>query len=75
VPTFNNTAFKEAFQQAFLSTVISLDANEHIDPTVITPYWASWSQGRTEMLFNKTVDDQPVVKTFATNPGLLARCA
>jgi len=74
-PTFNNTAFMKAFQQAFLSTAIFLDTNDHFDPTDITPYWPSWSQGHTEMLFNKTDNDEPLVQTFRTDPGVLARCA
>jgi len=73
-PTFNNTAFINAFQQAFQSTVISLDANNHIDPVDILPYWPSWLQSQTEMIFNKTADNKPVVQTIATDPGLLARC-
>jgi len=74
-PTFNNTAFMKAFQQAFLSTAISLDPNDHFDPTNITPHWPSWLQGHAEMLFNKTDDDKPVVQTFTTDPGLVGRCA
>jgi acetylcholinesterase len=65
----------KAFQQAFLSTAISLDPNDHFDPTNITPYWPSWLQGHAEMLFNKTDDDKPVVQTFTTDPGLVGRCA
>jgi hypothetical protein len=63
-PTFNNTAFQKACQQAFLSTMIFLNPDDHINPTDITPYWPSWSQGHAEMLFNKTDDDKPVVQTY-----------
>jgi hypothetical protein len=73
-PTFNNTAFKQAFQHAFLSTAIFLDANHHFDTTDITPHWPIWSPSNTEMLFNKTNDDKPVVQTFTTDLGLLERC-
>ncbi|KIM80547.1 hypothetical protein PILCRDRAFT_72971 [Piloderma croceum F 1598] len=72
-PTFNNTNFQKAFQDAFLSTAISLNANSHIN-YVITPEWPDWSQGHTEMLFNKTENNEPVVKTFTTDPEVLERC-
>ncbi|KAJ7829003.1 Alpha/Beta hydrolase protein [Mycena olivaceomarginata] len=62
VPIFNNTAFVDAFAQTFTSFAISLDPNIKVDPRSITPKWNKWDVGQTEMLFNKTDTDAPVVR-------------
>ena len=51
------------------------DVNIKFDPTNITPYWAEYDIGETEMLFNRTRADVPVVTPFQTDPTLLQRCA
>ncbi|KAJ3852552.1 Alpha/Beta hydrolase protein [Lentinula lateritia] len=72
-PGFNNTDFLAAFQAAFMSFVISQDPNDKLSPT-ITPSWNLYSQGNTEMIFNKTVDGQPDVGVNSTDNDLLERC-
>ncbi|KAJ3905867.1 Alpha/Beta hydrolase protein [Lentinula edodes] len=72
-PGFNNTDFLAAFQAAFMSFVISQDPNDKLSPT-ITPSWNIYSQGNTEMIFNKTVDEQPDVNVNSTDNDLLERC-
>ncbi|KAJ7889187.1 alpha beta-hydrolase [Mycena leptocephala] len=73
IPFFNNTAFIDAFAQTFTSFAISLDPNIKISRT-ITPKWNIWSAGNTEMLFNKTDNDIPVVTSIKTSDSLLERC-
>ncbi|KAK0442401.1 alpha/beta-hydrolase [Armillaria borealis] len=70
-PTFVNPEFLKAWQQSFLSIAMSLNPN---DVTVITPNWNSWDHGFTEMMFNKTDGDEPVVRPFVTGKGLIKRC-
>ncbi|KAJ3995089.1 Alpha/Beta hydrolase protein [Lentinula boryana] len=72
-PAFNNTDFLAAFQDAFMSFVVSQNPNEKINST-ITPFWNLYSQGDTEMVFNRTVDGQPDVHVNTTNQDLLRRC-
>jgi len=71
--TFKNPDFLNAFQGSFLSTALSLDPNVHFAPT-ITPSWPSWTGQHSEMLFNKTESDAPVVQTLKTDPAVLKRC-
>ncbi|KAJ3934689.1 MAG: Alpha/Beta hydrolase protein [Lentinula lateritia] len=71
-PEFNNTDFLTAFQTAFMSFVISQDPNDKLNPT-ITPSWNLYSQGNTEMIFNKTIDGQPDVDVDSTDNDLLQR--
>ncbi|KAJ7476923.1 Alpha/Beta hydrolase protein [Mycena galericulata] len=73
-PVFNNTAFIDAFAQSFTSFAISLDPNVKVNPTTITPKWNKWEIGQTEMLFNRTDSDEPVVKPVTTSDALLERC-
>ncbi|KAK0188372.1 alpha/beta-hydrolase [Armillaria mellea] len=70
-PTFTNPEFLKAWQQSFLSVAASLNPN---DATVVTPNWSSWDHGFTEMMFNKTDDDEPVVRPFVTDKSLIERC-
>ncbi|KAI3607697.1 cephalosporin esterase [Moniliophthora roreri] len=72
--SFNNTAFLNAFSQSFLSFVISLDPNVKVDPANITPQWSLYSDGNTEMKFNKTADNEPNVTAITTDDNLLERC-
>ncbi|KAJ8083128.1 hypothetical protein PM082_008997 [Marasmius tenuissimus] len=73
--TFNNTDFINAFAQSFTSFAVSLDPNVKIDPSTITPQWDLYSTGDTEMVFNKTVDEQPDVLQITTDEELLQRCS
>ncbi|KAJ7909656.1 Alpha/Beta hydrolase protein [Mycena leptocephala] len=61
-PVLNNTGFINAFAKSFTSFVISLDPNTKVDNATITPAWSKWDVGQTEMLFNQTVDDLPLVE-------------
>ncbi|KAA1475667.1 alpha/beta-hydrolase [Dentipellis sp. KUC8613] len=74
-PTFNNSDFITAFQQGFLNVVRSLDPNTKAEPT-IAPNWPNYSDGQSEMLFNRTDDAQPepVVRVFETDESQLQRC-
>jgi hypothetical protein len=69
-PVFNNTAFLNAFSQSFTSFVISLDPNIKVDNATITPAWSKWDVGKTEMLFNQTVDDIPLMELVTTSDTL-----
>ncbi|KAJ7819328.1 hypothetical protein B0H13DRAFT_2453378 [Mycena leptocephala] len=40
----------------------------------ITPAWGKWDVEQTEMLFNQTVDDVPLVEPVTTSDALLKRC-
>ncbi|KAJ7190775.1 Alpha/Beta hydrolase protein [Mycena pura] len=75
-PTFNNTAFIDAFAQSFTSFIINLDPNRKVDPTTITPEWNKFDVGNTEMLFNRTAaaPGAPVVHPITTPSALLKRC-
>ncbi|KAJ3754100.1 Alpha/Beta hydrolase protein [Lentinula raphanica] len=72
-PAFNNTAFLDAFQEIFMAFVISQDPNDKTAPT-LTPHWNLYSQGETEMVFNRTVNGQPDVRVNSTDQSLLERC-
>ncbi|KAJ7149819.1 Alpha/Beta hydrolase protein [Mycena crocata] len=73
-PPFNNTAFIDAFAQAFTSFAISLDPNVKVDPATITPRWKLWDRGHVEMLFNKTEGGVASVHPIKTSNALLERC-
>ncbi|KAJ7189181.1 Alpha/Beta hydrolase protein [Mycena filopes] len=73
-PPFNNQPFIDAFAQSFTSFAISLNPNNKVDSTTMTPPWARWAEGHTEMLFNRTEEGVPVVRTFETDGALLRRC-
>ncbi|KAF7375433.1 COesterase domain-containing protein [Mycena sanguinolenta] len=74
-PPFNNTAFIDAFAQSFTSFIINQDPNIKVDPNTITPHWNIFDIHNTEMLFNKTADNEPVVHAITTSNDLLERCA
>ncbi|KAJ7470977.1 Alpha/Beta hydrolase protein [Mycena latifolia] len=73
-PSFNNTAFINAFAQSFISFAISLDPNVKVDPATITPHWNLFDVGNTEMLFNETATGAPDVRAIKTSNALLERC-
>ncbi|KAF7366003.1 Carboxylic ester hydrolase [Mycena venus] len=74
-PTFfNSTRFINAFAQAFTAFAISRDPNIKLSKTAM-PLWVPWNTaGRTEMVFNKTVANEPLVKPFRTENAVLERC-
>lgn len=74
-PPFNNPSFIKSFVQSFLSIVRFANPNIKYDSENITPPWAPWSSGHTEMLFNKTETNQTDIRTFATDANLLERCS
>ncbi|KAF7375448.1 COesterase domain-containing protein [Mycena sanguinolenta] len=74
-PPFNDTDFINAFAQSFTSFIINQDPNIKFDPSTITPHWNTFDILHTEMLFNKTADNEPVVHAITTSNALLKRCA
>ncbi|KAF9024268.1 alpha beta-hydrolase [Hymenopellis radicata] len=75
-PDFTNTDFVKAFSESFTAFVSSQDPNDTFEPT-ITPAWDHYAfiGSRTEMLFNRTEDGEPLVEEFTTSISLLERCA
>ncbi|KAF7375432.1 Carboxylic ester hydrolase [Mycena sanguinolenta] len=71
---FNNTDFINAFAQSFTSFIIHQNPNIKVSNT-ITPHWNTFNTHNTEMLFNKTADNEPVVHAITTSNDLLKRCA
>ncbi|KAL0950288.1 hypothetical protein HGRIS_010267 [Hohenbuehelia grisea] len=75
-PGFNNSDFLNAFQQSFLSTALSLNPiSGRTQPTITPSKWSPWAHEYTEMLFNKTEADLPVIRSVSTNQSVLDRCA
>ena len=75
VNTLNNAQFRASFAGAFMSVVRSSNPNIHPPvPDVITPHWDTFNIDHTQMLFNKTESDQPVITPISTDEGLLQRC-
>ncbi|KAJ6496021.1 Alpha/Beta hydrolase protein, partial [Mycena sanguinolenta] len=72
---FNNTDFINAFAQSFTSFIIHQNPNVKVDPKTITPHWNTFDVNDTEMLFNKTAANEPVVHAITTSNALLERCA
>ncbi|KAJ7848481.1 Alpha/Beta hydrolase protein [Mycena olivaceomarginata] len=70
-PPFQNTNFINAFAQTFTSFALSLDPNVKVSQT-ITPPWAKWNVGNTEMNFNQT-NGVPVIRPVTTDAALLER--
>ncbi|EJC97338.1 uncharacterized protein FOMMEDRAFT_100018, partial [Fomitiporia mediterranea MF3/22] len=73
-PPFKNPQFSASFSGSFLGFVKFGDPNIHPVNNDITPAWKTFSQGNTEMLFNRTEDFQPDIRPFTTDPALLERC-
>lgn len=74
VPPYNNTQFDTTFTDSLLNFVRFLNPNNRGDLDNIAPFWNTWSDGKVEMLFNKTENDLPVVETITTSRALLDRC-
>ncbi|KAF7365111.1 Carboxylic ester hydrolase [Mycena venus] len=71
---YNNTAFINAFSQAFVSFAVNLNPNEKLRPS-IAPSWPQWSDtAETEMIFNKTEFGAPQITLATTSSVLLQRC-
>jgi hypothetical protein len=71
--SFNNSAFINAFTQGFLSFAANLDPNDKLRPS-ITPRWGMWTGAETEMVFNRTSDNLPLIAPERTSQALLERC-
>lgn len=74
VPAYNNTQFDTTFTDSLLNFARFLNPNNRGDPDNIAPLWDTWSDGKVEMLFNKTEANLPIVKTITTSQALLDRC-
>ncbi|KAF9479662.1 alpha/beta-hydrolase [Pholiota conissans] len=72
--SFANPDFDNAFSEAFTDFAMSLNPNIKFDPMNITPLWKPWA-GQNEMLFNKTTENQPDVRSITTAKDLIQRCA
>ncbi|KAJ7704488.1 Alpha/Beta hydrolase protein [Mycena rosella] len=71
---FNNTIFRTAFDQGFLSFAAHLGPNTKLLPS-ITPAWPKWSESAPqEMVFNRTEGGAPWISTALTSEALLERC-
>ncbi|KAJ7056802.1 Alpha/Beta hydrolase protein [Mycena amicta] len=75
-PPFQNTTFIDAFAQIFTAFAMHLDPNMKVNPATptMTPNWMKWGDERTEMLFNKTDTDIPVIRPVGASSALLHRC-
>lgn len=74
-PSFNNPAFVASFSQVFSDFQVFADVNKKVSSENLTPFWPQWTDGHTEMLFNRTADSSgPDLHTVTTDPALLARC-
>ena len=78
-PPFNNAQFSASFDGGFLGFAKTDDPNNQVVDNIITPNWETFggiraNQGHTEMLFNRTEDLQPDIRSFTTDSALLARC-
>ncbi|KAF9000842.1 hypothetical protein BDQ17DRAFT_1245087 [Cyathus striatus] len=74
VPGFNNSAFDTAFPDSFIDFAMTLNPNLKHNPADVKPLWSTWGNENTEMLFNKTDSNLPVIHTVTTS-ALLRRCA
>ncbi|KAL0945641.1 hypothetical protein HGRIS_014794 [Hohenbuehelia grisea] len=72
--TYHNVQFQRAFTHAFTNFAMTLDPNFPLRLTGITPWWNPYDLGKTEMVFNKTEDGRPSIKTIQTHSALLRRC-
>ncbi|PAV18001.1 alpha beta-hydrolase [Pyrrhoderma noxium] len=78
-PPFKNAQFSASFDGGFLGLAKADDPNTRVVDNIITPNWVPFGgiggdQGHTEMLFNKTEDSQPDIRSFTTDSSLLTRC-
>ena len=75
-PFYNNTIFSTSFSGGFLGFVKSDDPNKHTLPESKLPEWEVYNEhkSRTEMLFNRTSDMHPDMRSIKTDSKLLKRC-
>ncbi|KAF9018592.1 cephalosporin esterase [Hymenopellis radicata] len=75
-PPYNNTDFVTAFAASFPGFAKTLNPADTFKPTII-PAWDRYKlEGKkTEMMFNKTEDGEPLIEPFCTSASLLERCA
>ena len=78
-PPFKNAQFSASFDGGFLGLAKADDPNTRVVDNIITPNWVPFGgiggdKGHTEMLFNKTEDSQPDIRSFTTDSGLITRC-
>jgi len=75
-PAFANPQFDASFAGAFTGVIKFGDPNIHPVPNVVTPNWPVFKAGHPgiEMRFNRTENAQPDVRTFTTDPQVIARC-
>lgn len=74
-PPFANPQFDASFAGAFTAFAkFNGNPNIHPVPEVITPQWNPYTDGDTEMLFNRTEDFQPDIRPIKTDSALLERC-
>ncbi|KAF9255238.1 alpha/beta-hydrolase [Marasmius fiardii PR-910] len=71
---FNDTDFIEAFAQSFMSFACHLNPDVNMTASIITPHWDAYQPNDVEMVFNKTLDNKPDIKSGTSNPGVLERC-
>jgi hypothetical protein len=57
-----------------MSFAISLNPNEKIDPTNIVPDWPLFSNGSSQMVFNRTEAGEPDIQLTPVDEALLERC-
>ncbi|KAG0708779.1 Alpha/Beta hydrolase protein [Suillus ampliporus] len=74
-PAYNNSQFITAFSNSFMAMTMYKTPDDRYTPGDITPFWNSWRNGSTEMMFNETSAGAPDVYTFKTDIALLERCA
>ncbi|KAF9000855.1 Alpha/Beta hydrolase protein [Cyathus striatus] len=75
IPPFDNAAFDTAFPDSFIDFAMTLNPNLKHNQVDVKPFWSTFNKGDTEMLFNKTDSNMPVIHTFSTSSALLKRCA
>ncbi|KAF5360642.1 hypothetical protein D9756_005136 [Leucocoprinus leucothites] len=74
-PPFDNAEFRNNFAQSFMNFVISLNPNTKWDSSNTLPNWPTWtSDGRAEMVFNKTESNQPSFQVVPSTDAFLQRC-
>ncbi|KAI0094265.1 cephalosporin esterase [Irpex rosettiformis] len=72
---FSNPEFTASFAGAIAGFAKFGDPNVHPVSGIITPHWKPFSDGHSEMLFNRTEDFQPDIRSITTDQALLERCA
>ncbi|KAF9018595.1 alpha/beta-hydrolase [Hymenopellis radicata] len=68
--------FVTAFAASFPGFASTLNPADTFKPTIL-PAWDRYklTGKKTEMMFNKTEDGQPLIEPFSTSASLLTRCA